>query len=50
MLGIGMECHPSYQWLLKVVQPFLARWAKVGVGLKPQFQILAWRRGSSERR
>lgn len=25
-LHIGMECHPCYQWLLRVVSPFLARW------------------------
>ncbi|HRM94619.1 MAG TPA: LysR family transcriptional regulator, partial [Alicycliphilus sp.] len=25
-LRIGMECHPCYQWLLKVVSPYLAAW------------------------
>src|SRR3954464_15232761 len=25
-LRIGMECHPCYQWLLKVVSPYLADW------------------------
>src|SRR6478609_6761213 len=25
-LRIGMECHPCYQWLLKVVSPYLTRW------------------------
>ena len=24
-LRIGMECHPCYQWLLKIVSPYLAR-------------------------
>ena len=25
-LRIGMECHPCYQWLLKIVSPYLAQW------------------------
>ena len=28
-LRIGMECHPCYQWLLKVASPFLAAWPGV---------------------
>jgi LysR family transcriptional regulator, regulator for metE and metH len=39
MLRIGMECHPCYQWLLQVVQPFLARWPGVDVDVKQQFQF-----------
>lgn len=38
-LRIGMECHPCYQWLLKVVAPFLARWPDVDVDVKQQFQF-----------
>ena len=33
-LRIGMECHPCYQWLLKVVSPYLARWPDVDVDVK----------------
>ena len=36
-LRIGMECHPCYQWLLKVVGPFLRQWPDVDV--KQQFQF-----------
>jgi LysR family transcriptional regulator, regulator for metE and metH len=39
MLRIGMECHPCYQWLLQVVQPFLTRWPGVDVDVKQQFQF-----------
>ena len=28
-LRIGMECHPCYQWLLKIVAPYLASWPDV---------------------
>jgi LysR family transcriptional regulator for metE and metH len=38
-LRIGMECHPCYQWLLKVVQPYLARWPDVDVDVKQRFQF-----------
>lgn len=38
-LRIGMECHPCYQWLLKVVEPFLARWPGVDVDVKQEFQF-----------
>lgn len=38
-LRIGMECHPCYRWLLTVVEPFLARWPKVDVDVKQQFQF-----------
>ena len=38
-LRIGMECHPCYQWLLKVVKPFLDRWPGVDVDVKQQFQF-----------
>ncbi|ODC02808.1 LysR family transcriptional regulator [Terasakiispira papahanaumokuakeensis] len=38
-MGIGMECHPCYQWLLTVVAPFLKRWPGVDVDVKQQFQF-----------
>jgi DNA-binding transcriptional LysR family regulator len=34
-----MECHPCYQWLLKVVSPYLARWPDVDVDVKQRFQF-----------
>ena len=36
-LRIGMECHPCYQWLLKVVSPFLAGWPGVDVDVRQKF-------------
>lgn len=38
-LRIGMECHPCYQWLLKVVSPFLSQWPDVDVDVKQKFQF-----------
>ncbi|VWC57961.1 LysR family transcriptional regulator [Burkholderia lata] len=38
-LRIGMECHPCYQWLLKVVSPYLAAWPDVDVDVKKKFQF-----------
>lgn len=38
-LRIGMECHPCYQWLLKVVSPFLENWPDVDVDVKQKFQF-----------
>lgn len=38
-LRIGMECHPCYRWLLKVVAPYLSRWPNVDVDVKQQFQF-----------
>lgn len=38
-LRIGMECHPCYQWLLKVVAPYLAAWPHVDVDVKQKFQF-----------
>ncbi|WP_444931867.1 LysR family transcriptional regulator [Microbulbifer sp. SSSA002] len=38
-LRIGMECHPCYQWLLKVVSPFLEDWPDVDVDVKQKFQF-----------
>ncbi len=38
-LRIGMECHPCYQWLLKIVSPYLAAWSAVDVDVKQKFQF-----------
>jgi LysR family transcriptional regulator for metE and metH len=38
-LRVGMECHPCYQWLLKVVQPFLAQSPGVDIDVKQRFQF-----------
>jgi len=38
-LRIGMECHPCYRWLLKVVSPYLSRWPDVDVDVKQRFQF-----------
>ena len=38
-LRIGMECHPCYQWLLKVVSPYLTAWPDVDVDVKQKFQF-----------
>lgn len=38
-LRIGMECHPCYQWLLKVVSPYLDQWPDVDVDVKQKFQF-----------
>lgn len=38
-LRIGMECHPCYQWLLKVVGPYLKQWPSVDVDVKQKFQF-----------
>ena len=37
LLRIGMECHPCYQWLLRVVKPYLAAWPRVDVDVKQKF-------------
>ena len=38
-LRIGMECHPCYQWLLKIVAPYLASWPDVDVDVKQKLQF-----------
>jgi LysR family transcriptional regulator for metE and metH len=38
-LRIGMECHPCYQWLLKVVEPFLHAFPDVDLDVKQRFQF-----------
>ena len=39
VLRIGMECHPCYQWLLRIVSPYLASWPDVDVDVKQKFQF-----------
>ncbi|QEA13411.1 LysR family transcriptional regulator [Comamonas flocculans] len=38
-LRIGMECHPCYQWLLKIVSPYLSAWPDVDVDVRQKFQF-----------
>jgi len=38
-LRIGMECHPCYKWLLRVVSPFLEAWPDVDIDVRQQFQF-----------
>ena len=38
-LRIGMECHPCYQWLLKIASPYLAAWPEVDMDVKQKFQF-----------
>jgi LysR family transcriptional regulator, regulator for metE and metH len=38
-LHIGMECHPCYQWLLKLVAQYLPRWPQVDVDVKQKFRF-----------
>lgn len=39
MLRIGMECHPCYRWLLRVVAPYLRAWPDVDVDVRQRFQF-----------
>ncbi|MCW8877353.1 MAG: LysR family transcriptional regulator [Kangiellaceae bacterium] len=38
-LRIGIECHPCYQWLTKVVKQFLLDWPDVEVDVVQRFQF-----------
>ncbi|MDD2338358.1 MAG: LysR family transcriptional regulator [Geobacteraceae bacterium] len=38
-LRIGMECHPCYQWLLKIASPYLTAWPAVDLDVKQKFQF-----------
>lgn len=38
-LRIGMECHPCYQWLIKVAAPYLSAYPDVDVDVKQKFQF-----------
>lgn len=38
-LRIGMECHPCYRWLLRVVEPYLRAWPDVDLDVRQRFQF-----------
>lgn len=38
-LRIGMECHPCYQWLLKVVSRYMGQWPDVDIDVKQKFRF-----------
>lgn len=38
-LRIGMECHPCYRWLLKIVEPYLKAFPGVDLDVKQKFQF-----------
>lgn len=38
-LSIGMECHPCYQWLLSVIEPYLEEWPGVDIDVKQKFKF-----------
>lgn len=38
-LRIGMECYPCFQWLLKVVAPFLKQFPDVDVDIRKEFNF-----------
>lgn len=38
-LRIGIECHPCYRWLQKIVTPYLTQWPNVDVDVRQQFQF-----------
>jgi Transcriptional regulator len=38
-LRIGMECHPCYQWLLKIAAPFLNAWPNIDMDVIQKFQF-----------
>ncbi len=39
LLRIGMECHPCYRWLLRVLEVYLQSWAEVDVDVRQRFQF-----------
>lgn len=39
LLRIGMECHPCFEWLMNVVEPFLNIWSDVDVDIKRNFEF-----------
>lgn len=38
-LRIGMECHPCYRWLIKIISPYLQAHPGVEVDVKREFQF-----------
>lgn len=39
VIRIGMECHPCQDWLMRVVDPFLAEWPDVELDVTSAFQF-----------
>ncbi|MEJ2045840.1 MAG: LysR family transcriptional regulator [Reinekea sp.] len=39
LLRIGMECHPCYQWLMRVIPGYLQSQPKVDMDVKQKFQF-----------
>lgn len=38
-IRVGMECHPCQDWLMRVVDPFLAEWPDVDLDVTTAFQF-----------
>lgn len=38
-LRIGMECHPCYQWLQKIIPTYLSAWPLVDLDVRQKFQF-----------
>ena len=38
-LRVGMECHPCYQWLLRVTEPYLRSYPDVDIDVIQKFQF-----------
>ena len=38
-LRIGMECHPCYQWLLRIAAPYMEAWPDVDMDVIQRFQF-----------
>ena len=38
-LRVGMECHPCYQWLLRVTEPYLRSYLDVDIDVIQKFQF-----------
>ncbi|ARO15964.1 LysR family transcriptional regulator (plasmid) [Ketogulonicigenium robustum] len=38
-IRVGMECHPCQDWLMRVVDPFLAAWPTVDLDVTTAFQF-----------
>ena len=38
-LKLGIECYPCFQWLLKIVAPYLQQYPNVDVDIKNEFQF-----------
>lgn len=48
-LRIGMECHPCYQWLLKVVAQYLPQWPGCGCGREAALSLRRHQRAAGPR-